>query len=185
MSKSTNVTGFALACVAREGGIATDVVKGKSIPVNYGVRQDLYDKRVDQLPSEFPASVTSLTIEQAAWYCDEFYAKPLNLNDLPLDLRPIMYDLSFMSWDDGIQELQKSMGVKPDGIIGPVTLQRISSLPADAIATLPWIVSSRWLHVRKRNKSFEGWRNRLLTILENSDAIAIVDHSQSNRLILS
>lgn len=73
-----------------------------------------------------------------------------------------------MCWMSGtitaIKKIQTALGLKADGIVGPITLAALNSNPKEAFFTL-WSMRKSWLEAIARkgnNKIFlKGWLNRL------------------------
>lgn len=74
-----------------------------------------------------------------------------------------------MAWMSGtywaIRKMQKAIGVKDDGIIGPKTLAALNAKPHKVVFDKLWQMRYIWLHniAKKGNnkKYLKGWLNRL------------------------
>ena len=58
----------------------------------------------------------------------DYYYKP-KINTLPEYLQPAIFDMQIHSGPNAIRILQRIIGVKDDGIIGPITLNALASRP--------------------------------------------------------
>lgn len=73
-----------------------------------------------------------------------------------------------MLWMSGavtaIKKIQSTLGLKADGIVGPITIKALNSNPEDAFHKL-WDMRKAWLERLAKNgknyKYLKGWMNRL------------------------
>lgn len=90
-------------------------------PTKYGISQRSY-------PGE---DIAGMTLERAkAIYLRDFWG-PAGCDAVP---DPVRFDLFDMAVNSGVRQavitLQKTVGETPDGVLGPLTLQAVQSMPA-------------------------------------------------------
>ena len=74
-----------------------------------------------------------------------------------------------MGWGSGpktaIKKVQECLGLKADGIVGPITLSALNSKPSSYIFRKLWTMRYAWLYqiskVGNNKKFLRGWINRL------------------------
>lgn len=106
-----------------EGSYWDDPIGG---PTNYGITQRTLTRLREKHPS-LPVSVKDLDPETAKLIIEQEYIVKRRIHELPERTALIHAHMSVMSWNDGIEILQKRLGVPVDGIIGPVTLKAARS----------------------------------------------------------
>lgn len=122
--------------IAKEGGYWDDPIGG---PTNFGIRQKTLDELRKEYP-EYPARVQELTEADARVIYEVRYILPNRILELPEALDVVMAHTVVLSWDDGVRELQKIVGSKPDGVLGPNTLFAVKRYLSDN-DILPWTLS--------------------------------------------
>lgn len=151
--------------IKREGGFVNNLLD-KGGATKYGITiKTLSDWRKKELT---PHDVELLTIEEAAEIYQELYINRPKINLIKDEgLRALVFDTGVHSGTAAaIKLLQQSIGTKPDGILGAVTLGVVAAFK-------PQEVRERFLNARlaylnnilARNPSqvvFEkGWHNRI------------------------
>jgi len=74
-----------------------------------------------------------------------------------------------MGWGSGtktaIKKVQECLGLKADGIVGPITLSALNARPSFGVFRKLWVMRYNWFHqiakVGNNQKFLRGWLNRL------------------------
>jgi len=100
-------------CLGHEGGYWDDPVGG---PTKWGVSQRSYPH----------LNIKNLTIDQAGAIYIADYIIPMNLDRFPRGLAFQLFDFGVNSGPKtAIKQLQQALGLKDDGIVGPITRAKI------------------------------------------------------------
>lgn len=87
---------------------------------NFGITQKTLDSVND--PS-LPKDVKDLTEAQASAIYHKFYWEPLKADQLPFEIRAMLFDQAVNSGVSGaVKRLQKILNLTPDGVIGQQTI---------------------------------------------------------------
>ncbi len=162
-----------------EGGFSNDPVD-RGGPTNMGITQATLDRYLEKkrAPS-FP--VENLKADDArVIYFDEYWV-PAGCSRFiqPLDL--ITFDTSVnMGVRASVKLLQRSLGIKDDGVLGPITLGAVSHWVAkDELQDLClkyWgLRKERYDEIVAKDSSQKkfarGWHNRMLALLNEMDKL--------------
>lgn len=102
-----------------EGGFV-DNPNDRGGRTNFGITQKTLDSLKD--PS-LPKDVKDLTEAQATAIYHKFYWEPLKADQLPFEIRSLLFDQAVNSGVSGaVKRLQKILNLTPDGSIGPNTI---------------------------------------------------------------
>lgn len=150
--------------VREGGGQVTDDAKDGGGRTQYGISENAN-------PEAWKDG--KVTEEEARTIYTQKYILYPKFNLLPLNLQPLMIDWGVTSGPQlVIGELQKILGVKVDGVIGPATLAAVNAAP---LTLLTAIVASRIRQVGRivqkdpsQVKFLSGWLNRALEFLNAS-----------------
>lgn len=134
---------------------------------NYGVTQRTYDawRRTNGQEKQSVELITDDEV-RAIYLAD--YWLPCRCDDLPEPLALATFDMAVHSgvWNAKIN-LQRALGVKPDGVIGPVTIA--SAAQSDVRAMVLRFLKKRAAFIQEvlyahpsDVRFIEGWINRLL-----------------------
>jgi lysozyme family protein len=146
-----------------EGGYWQDPIGGNT---NHGVRQK-YLTKFRKIEPDLPLNVEDLTEGEAAVIYEIFYLskeRGQNVVCLPYPLDLVISHTVVMSWNDGIEILQKLVGTKVDGKIGPNTLRCIkdSGLSASGLAAA---VATLFCKRFSSHEFIDGYRNRMTKVI--------------------
>ena len=120
-----NYTGAIAETLKHEGGLNVKEI-GRGGVSNYGITQQTLNEynKSRGLPEE-PASAMSKEKAQTI-YLEDFYQKP-GFNRLPLSIGKQLFDYGVHSGPGtATKALQKVVGVKADGVLGPITEQAVA-----------------------------------------------------------
>jgi len=156
--------------LASEGGFQQDkddsgnYVNGVLIGTNRGITPSALAKHRGVKASTITVEdIKNLTEEEAREiFKNEYFYKP-KINQLPLELQPSVLDMQINSGPNAIKILQKLVGTKQDGIIGPITLKALQDKPV----TVNQYADARIEYYKKvikkspeKKKFLSGWTNR-------------------------
>ena len=124
------------AILIAEGGYQNDkddsgnYVNGVLIGTNRGVTPAALAKHRGVKASSITVEdIKNLTEQEARdIFKEEYFYKP-KLDKLPMDLQASVFDMQINSGSNAIKILQKLVGTKQDGIIGPKTLKALEDNP--------------------------------------------------------
>lgn len=127
MSKSILlVKEWILRTLDHEGGYSNDPIDPGG-ETKYGISKRQYPN----------LSIKDLTIEEAADIYIKDYLEPLNWGLYHQGVGYQLFDVAVHSGiKQAIQLLQKAISVKPDGVIGPVTIRRLDALSESDVIML-------------------------------------------------
>ena len=115
------------------------------------------------------ADIRSLTREQAHAIYDRDYWRRIRGDDLPLSVGLMVFD---MAVNQGVsaacKALQRALGVSPDGVLGPVTLNALRGRDSASLCEEIAILRiNRYLSLdNKTEETYErGWIARTIRIL--------------------
>lgn len=113
------------------------------------------------------ADVNNLTINEAVKIGMSIFMMEPHIHELPdWRLRLIVYDYNFHSGVRAIKDLQRRIGVKADGVIGPLTLKSINGISnlillAYQVLTVREEFMQELMEVKPTQKKFMfGWWRR-------------------------
>jgi len=153
-----------------EGGFQQDkddsgnYVNGVLIGTNRGVTPSALAKHRGVKASTITVEdIKNLTEEEVREiFKNEYFYKP-KINKLPLELQSSVLDMQINSGPNAIKILQKLVGTKQDGIIGPITLKALKDNPV----TVNEYADARIEYYKKvikkspeKKKFLSGWTNR-------------------------
>lgn len=154
--------------LAQEGVLSNHAADPGGL-TKYGII-DANWKKYSKGKKDLPVSVKDITAEQAVeWYHSEVWLAT-KISALPRELQVPVFDFVVNSGaDDAIPMLQKLIGVKPDGEIGPVTLKKLEPMQPPTLRRLRNdYVTERlvWLMDLAQRKPalvafIEGWARRV------------------------
>jgi lysozyme family protein len=107
-----------------EGGYTNDP-QDPGGPTNYGIIQTEYDAYRDskKLPRR---SVKYIAVEEYEDIYRSKYANKIQFDKLPGGLDFVLFDYTVNSgWGRAVKDLQRILGIKDDGVLGPVTLKAV------------------------------------------------------------
>lgn len=148
-----------------EGGYSNDPVD-RGGETNYGITKNVYQSWLKK-HNLTPTSMKNISLEDAQKIYDEYYWQPIQGNKLPPILAQQLFDYAVHSGPrQAIRDLQKILGVKVDGIMGPKTLSAIQSSDPNQLAEQLLSARESFLHnlVKKlpEYKKFQkGFLNRI------------------------
>jgi lysozyme family protein len=173
----------ALALTLREEGGYSNNPADPGRATLWGITQATYDDwRV-----EHHATVRNVAL-MAKVECECIYSAeywhPIKGDDLPFPLAVCLFDFAVNSGVSGaVKQLQHCLKLKPDGVLGPVTLAAI--VKAD-VSTLIVALSDARLHYDQQLKPFpifgSGWTARIRRIKEASLSLASVGNTFTTAL---
>lgn len=115
----------------------------------------------------------AITQQQAAELYREHFWEKCYANSLPSGLDLVVFDMAVNSGPStAVRELQKSVGVTADGILGPISLGRIRDLGASV--SIAWFLAWRDEFYRRNSLWYrfgKGWTRRLFTVAMAAGAI--------------
>lgn len=139
---------------------------------NKGVTQRVYDgyRARKGLPKQ---SVRGIAAAEVAEIYRHQYWDAVRADDLPAGLDYAVFDYAVNSGPRrAIQDLQRTLGVKPDGIIGSITLAAIGT---DVFGVIDRLCARRLAFLRglKHYRTFgRGWERRVAEVEEAASAMA-------------
>lgn len=160
---SDNFTTCVNRVLAREGGYAPASPNDPGGETNFGIAKRYH-------PSLDIKNLTRAAAVQI--YFDEYW-KPIRGDELPLAVAFHLMDFAVNSGvSPAVKALQSALGVKPDGILGPVTMDKIWSISGIAAAALVMRFTASRLHYLTGLKNWlpnsAGWVNRVADNLVDS-----------------
>jgi lysozyme family protein len=141
-----------------EGGYSDDAGDPGG-PTNWGIT--IHDARTFWKPGATAEDVRAMPKSVAEEIYDKHYALPLHYNDLPAGVDYAVLDYGINSGiSRAAKVLQNFVGVKQDGIIGPITLKATAEMPAGNL--IDDIYDERLAFLRRLNKPqfIRGWTAR-------------------------
>lgn len=113
--------------------------------------------------------VRTLTDEQARARADERYWRPARCYEFPPGLALMHFDCAFnQGVGTAIRLLQAAVGVRVDGVIGPVTVQAAQAWdPRALLKRYAKLRKEAWLRLNNvvEESNENGWLNRLLDVV--------------------
>jgi lysozyme family protein len=108
-----------------EGGYWNDKIGG---PTNFGITQSTLNSVRKLYPDAgLPEMVFDLDEPTSRIILQKEFLEKKNVLSLPYPVALFHAHMVVMSWDDGIRIMQKRLGVKADGIIGPMTIAAVGN----------------------------------------------------------
>lgn len=156
--------------LAHEGGFSNHP-QDPGGATNRGVTQRVYDayRKRKGLGTQ---SVRGIAADEVAAIYKRQYWDAVRGDDLPAGLDYAVFDYAVNSGPKrAIQDLQRALGVKPDGIIGQITLSAIG----DVFGAIDGLCDRRLAFLRslKHYKTFgRGWERRVAEVAEAAVAMA-------------
>ena len=109
--------------------------------------------------------IANLTIEQASAIYQRDYWQPIRGDMLPAGLDLLMLDCAVNQGSaTAILLLQTALGIKADGVIGPVTLTKASQAMPDLLITFAAERALRYEFNRNEETFGRGWYRRLFKL---------------------
>ncbi len=109
------------------------------------------------------ADVRRLRRREAAAIYRAWYWRPIFGDDLPAGVDLAVFDFAVNSgWKRAVKALQRTVGARQDGFVGPKTLTAIRRAGAGRVVRLLCARRLSWLHRLRRWRIFgRGWRRRV------------------------
>lgn len=153
--------------LASEGGYVNDPADPGGA-TNHGITQrtlDRYRRAHDDV--DFPADVKDLASDHAAAIYSDDYWMPSGAPELPWPISLVVFDTAVnQGLDDAkllLIVLQKMVGVRPDGILGPITKQAVERANRDHLFNeLCWWRVARYASIARRNEGVNPARAKFL-----------------------
>lgn len=145
-----NINEWLVRCLGHEGGYWNDPVGG---PTRWGISQRSYPE----------LDIKNLTIDQARAIYISDYINPMRLENYPPGIAFQLFDFGVNSGPPtAIKQLQQAIGVKDDGVVGPITRGRLDSFSDCALVML---VLAERIEYMTECKNFlsnaRGWNRRI------------------------
>lgn len=160
-----------------EGGVSDRPLKDDPGGLtNLGITQAVYD-RWRSLKGLPPKSVREITTQEAVAIARANYWTPVHGDKLPSGVDFAVFDFAFNSGPaQAVQELQRTLGVTPDGIVGLATLEALAV--ADDATVINGVCDRRLAFMKtlknwKANKN--GWPARVAHVRAQSLALSAGD----------
>jgi lysozyme family protein len=147
----------------KEGGYSNDKADSGG-ETNFGISKKAYPD----------LDIKNLTEAQARAIYEQDYSIKPGINKLPKIIQPFLFDYAVNSGPIiAIKALQRAIGVNPDGVVGPKTIDRINTYNDAALTRLlNTLITARCRMicnlVQRRPKDvkfLEGWVMRVLSFL--------------------
>lgn len=153
--------------IEEEGGYV-DHPNDKGGPTKYGITMRFYEAAFGEKPTR--KTIRNLTVDKARQAYHTMIWQEAGVSLLPTELQPLMFEWIVMSGPiTPIKFLQRRIGAKPDGILGPMTAraarEKLSGIDFDLWQRQFVNDIVRFLiRIAKRDNSqivfLEGWFNR-------------------------
>jgi len=156
---------IALEFVLRwEGGYVNDP-QDRGGATNKGVTQRVYDSYME-LNHSYTKSVRSISNDEVEAIYRLMYWDVIKGDLLPLKIAVAVFDWAVNSGPHrAIKKLQDVLGVKIDGVVGPVTINAIREMPCNEDLILRYLEKRRRFYLvigkGEQKKFLRGWLNRL------------------------
>ena len=152
----------ALKLVLREEGGRVDDPRDSGGRTNHGITQNTFNAWMDanNLPRR---DVWTITNDEVAAIYRNYYATPIRFDDLPVGVSYCILDDAVNSGVvESLRELQRCLGLYPDGVIGALTVSAASK--ADRAKLINALCDTRLTFMR-RLKAYvtfgRGWSARV------------------------
>lgn len=136
------------------GKVGEGILKG----TNFGIAANSYPE----------LDIKNLTVDQAkaVYYSD--YWKRGHCDKIPEEIRQIYFDSCINHGRGGAAKLlQRTIGVTPDGAIGPVTLSKVGKATLKGFAVQRLMYYTRIVaRNQKMEKYLKGWFNRVYDLIK-------------------
>jgi len=139
---------------------------------NFGITQKTYTawRKVHNQKSQ---EVTFITPQEVSAIYEQEYAKRVHFDELPSGVDYSLFDFAVNSGvKNAVKELQKGLGVTPDGILGVKTLAVIQNKPTDVLIRL---IHQQRMSFLKRIPTWptfgNGWTRRVNAVKEAATAL--------------
>lgn len=161
------------AVLAHEGGY-TNNPDDPGGPTNYGIT--IYDARKYWRPNATADDVKAMPLSVAEDIYEHHYAIPLSYDSLPAGVDYCVLDYGINSGiSRAAKVLQRCVGVKDDGEIGPVTLAAVKA--HDPTDVIDWICDER-LRFLKSLKTWpvfgKGWNSRVVEVRQLATQMVVL-----------
>lgn len=156
-----NLSNILKLSTANEGGYSNHP-KDPGGPTNHGITQATLSAYKGSKASI--AQVKALTLAEANAIYEDNYWRPIRGDDLPSGLDYAVFDFGINSGPSrAIKELQKIVGVAPDGVMGRKTLDAISGQEVGFLIRQYIAARMKFFQGLKTWKTFgRGWQYRTL-----------------------
>lgn len=113
---------------------------------------------------DMPAIVDDLTPAQVTWLYQTDQWRAVRGDDIPAPLATLAFDAAVNQGPEhAIELLQQSVGLTPDGSMGPITIQRVNQ--GNPLAIAKEYAARRGARYAAGKPVFElGWMRRLFTV---------------------
>jgi lysozyme family protein len=113
-----------------------------------------------------PMQLLPVDVAKAIYRKD--YWAPIRAEELPEAIRYAVFDAAVNSGNaQAIRWLQRAVGARDDGVIGPQTLLAVKSRPADVVLRRMLAMRLRFMTDLKNWPSFSrGWARRIADLME-------------------
>lgn len=147
---------------------------------NFGITRETLS-RVRGRPASVE-DVRRLTREEAASIYRSLYWKAVRADELPLGLDLAVFDLAVNSGPRrAVTMLQDVLGVKADGLIGPVTIKAATRAdPAETVRRLTRARLGFLFRLATWPVFGRGWRRRVLAVEQEALQLAVSSSSTRN-----
>jgi lysozyme family protein len=145
--------------LSHEGGFVNHP-KDPGGMTNFGVTRSVYESHIGRMVSEEEMqAITPLDVRPI--YLDRYWHK-VKADNLPIGVDLVVFDWSVNSGvNRASKHLQKAVGVKEDGIIGPMTLLAVlEKNPRDIILSLKNIRQDFYESLSHFKTFGKGWTSR-------------------------
>lgn len=116
----------------------------------------------------YRGDMRELPLELAERIYLEEYWKPVRADELPHGVRYVVFDAAVNSGvGQAVRWLQRAVGVKDDGVIGPVTLAAVNQYPAENLRLAFLAQRLRFMTRLPNWPAFSrGWARRIADLME-------------------
>lgn len=163
------IQGAMAGLLQREGGFQEDpndtgnIVNGKTIGTNHGITARSLAAFQGRNASEITKEdIKNVTPELAQQIYEKDYLTDPKIDQLPAEIQDMVFDTGVTSGPaTSIKILQKVAGLKPDGLIGPKTIEAAATVDREELRNA---IIKHYEEVGKKgdnDKFIEGWINRI------------------------
>jgi lysozyme family protein len=160
-----------LSIILKAEGGYSDIAADHGGRTNYGVTQLTYDRYRSSINLD-KRSVKYIEQPEVPLIYAKFYWKPCHCDELPDIVALVVFDCAVNSGSvRAIETLQRCVGTKQDGIIGPKTLAAVLAADPQDLANLFLDERIRFYHAIVAHDSsqsifLKGWLNRIANLKE-------------------
>lgn len=142
--------------LVHEGGYVNDADDAGG-PTNKGITQGVYDAK-RRKNGQQPRPVRAITAAEVAEIYHDQYWVPIRGDALPVGLDYVVFDYGVNSGTGrAIKDLQKTLGVKADGVIGEMTLAAVAEREVVELIEAYIARRMKFLQSIKARKGQGGW----------------------------